>query len=63
MQTHLHKDSFAFGDSKGDEEMLKGVEYPICVNPNDELAKIRDEKGWRRIKPEEIVIFIKSKIP
>lgn len=62
MQNHLYKDSFAFGDSKGDKEMLEGVEYPICVNPNPELAKIRDEKGWKNIKADEIVIFVANVI-
>jgi phosphoserine phosphatase len=63
MQTHLYKDSFAFGDSKGDKEMLEGVEYPICVNPKPELIEIRDKKGWKKMEPEEIILFIKSKIP
>ena len=62
MQTHLYKDSIAFGDSIGDKEMLEGVEYPICVNPNAELAKIRDEKGWKNIKTDEIVIFVANVI-
>lgn len=63
IQTHAHKDSFAFGDSRRDKEMLERVEYPICVNPNSELVKIRDEKGWKKIESGEIIIFVKSKIP
>jgi phosphoserine phosphatase len=63
MQAHLHKDSFAFGDSKGDREMLEIVEYPICVNPSSELADIRDQKGWKKLEPSEIIIFIANIIP
>lgn len=60
--THSKEQSLAFGDSDNDIEMLEGVEYPICVNPNDELRKIRDERGWKTITPDEIVIFIKEVI-
>jgi phosphoserine phosphatase len=63
MRTHIRKDSFAFGDSKGDKEMLEGVEYPICVNPNNELVEIRDKKGWKKMEPDEIIIFIANIIP
>lgn len=60
MQNHQREQSFAFGDSNNDIEMLEGVEYPICVNPNDELTKTAKEKGWQIKKPEEIVIFIRG---
>lgn len=60
MQTRLHEESVAFGDSDGDIEMLEGVEYPICVNPNDELRKTATEKNWTIKKPEEVVPYLKE---
>lgn len=60
MQTYAKEQSFAFGDSDGDIEMLEGVEYPICVNPNDALSKKAAEKGWKTKKPEEVVLYIKD---
>lgn len=58
--THSKEQSFAFGDSDNDIEMLAGVEYPICVNPNAELTKTATEKGWPIKKPEEIVLYMKD---
>lgn len=60
MQNHDKTQSFAFGDSDNDMEMLEGVEYPICVNPNDELKTTATERGWSIKKPEEIVIYIRE---
>lgn len=60
MQNHSKEQSFAFGDSDNDIEMLEGVEYPICVNPNDELKKTATKRGWQIKKPEEIVVFIRG---
>lgn len=58
--THPKEQSFAFGDSDNDINMLAGVEYPICVNPNDELTKIATERDWAIKKPEEVVLYIKD---
>lgn len=60
MQNHLKEQSFAFGDSDSDIEMLEGVEYPICVNPNDELTRTAMERGWQIKKPEEIAVYIRN---
>ncbi len=46
MQGHSVKNSFAFGDSEGDIEMLRAVEYPICLNATDGLRAIATEQGW-----------------
>jgi len=62
MQNHVYRQSFAVGDSDGDIEMLKAVEYPICVNPNDKLIEEAVKNKWEIKKPEEITIFIKSKL-
>lgn len=60
LQKHGKDQSFAFGDSDGDIEMLEGVEYPICVNPNDALTKTATERDWAIKKPEEIIIYIRE---
>jgi phosphoserine phosphatase len=62
MLTHNWEQSFAFGDSDNDIEMLEGVEYPICVNPNSKLKKVREEKEWETIEPNEIILFVANKI-
>jgi phosphoserine phosphatase len=62
IRNHLYEQSFAFGDSDGDIEMLEGVEYPICVNPNDKLVEKAIEKKWEIKKPEEVVLFVRSKL-
>lgn len=42
-----HKNnSFAFGDSEGDVEMLEAVDFPICVNPTNGLREVAKTKGW-----------------
>jgi len=46
-ETHIITRSIAFGDSEGDIEMLKTVENPICINPNDGLKKVAEEKNWQ----------------
>jgi len=46
MEGHGAKNSFAFGDSEGDIEMLGAVEHPVCLNPTDGLRAIADQKGW-----------------
>lgn len=60
MQNHGKEQSFAFGDSDNDIEMLEGVEYPICVNPNDKLTKTATERGWQIRRPDEIIIYIRE---
>lgn len=60
MLDHSKEQSFAFGDSGNDIELLEGVEYPICVNPNDELQRVAMEKGWIIKEPEEIVIYVRG---
>ena len=37
---------YAYGDSMADLSMLNAVGYPVVVNPNKNLKKIAQEKGW-----------------
>jgi HAD superfamily hydrolase (TIGR01490 family) len=58
MQSHGAKSSFAFGDSEGDIEMLRAVEYPICLNPTDGLRAIAEEKGWNTPEVSEVIELV-----
>lgn len=60
MQGHGAKNSFAFGDSEGDIEMLRAVEYPICLNATDGLRAIAAEEGWRMPDIVEVTELITS---
>jgi HAD superfamily hydrolase (TIGR01490 family) len=39
--------SFAYSDSITDLPMLEAVGHPVAVNPDKELRKHAEEKGWR----------------
>jgi HAD superfamily phosphoserine phosphatase-like hydrolase len=41
----------SFGNSKFDLEMLELARYPFAVNPNDDLRKIAEERGWPFYQP------------
>ena len=60
MQGHGVKNSFAFGDSEGDIEMLRAVEYPICLNTTDGLRAIAAEKSWHMPSTDEVTELIAS---
>src|SRR6185369_11999541 len=40
------KESFAFGDSYADLEMLECVGHPVAVNPDSILKKIAVDRHW-----------------
>ena len=40
-------DSVAVGDTGGDITMLELVDNPIAFNPNGELLKVAQERGWK----------------
>jgi HAD superfamily hydrolase (TIGR01490 family) len=39
-------DSFAYSDSHTDLPMLETVGHPVAVNPDKELARVAEERGW-----------------
>lgn len=59
MQGHGAKSSFAFGDSEGDIEMLRAVEYPICLNCTDGLRNIAEEEHWHMPNMQEVTELVK----
>lgn len=55
------KDSYGIGDTESDAKFLEVVENPIAFNPNFNLKKIAEEKGWRIVVEKKDVIYeIKS---
>lgn len=43
---HAYAESYGFGDSEADIEMLRAVEYPICIRPTPGLADVAEDYGW-----------------
>ena len=39
-------DSYAYSDSATDIPLMEAVGYPVAVNPDKELRKLAEEKGW-----------------
>lgn len=50
-------DSYGVGDTESDASFLDLVENPIAFNPNENLRKIAEEKGWRIIVEKKDVIY------
>lgn len=51
------KDSYGIGDTESDVKFLEIVENPIAFNPNFNLKKIAQEKGWRIVVEKKDVIY------
>jgi HAD superfamily hydrolase (TIGR01490 family) len=60
MQGHAARNSFAFGDSDGDIEMLRAVEYPICLNATEPLQRVAKKEGWHQPAPEQVVPLVRE---
>lgn len=60
MQGHGAKNSFAFGDSEGDIEMLRAVEYPICLNCTDGLRNIAEKEHWHIPNIQNVTELVKK---
>jgi HAD superfamily hydrolase (TIGR01490 family) len=46
--------SYAYSDSVSDLPMLRAVGNPVVVNPDDELARIARDQGWRTMRFEKL---------
>lgn len=46
--------SWAYSDSASDLPMLRAVGIPVAVNPDEELARIAREEGWRVMRFERL---------
>jgi HAD superfamily hydrolase (TIGR01490 family) len=51
------KDSYGIGDTESDAKILEIVDNPIAFNPNFNLKKIAEEKGWRIVVEKKDVIY------
>jgi len=51
------KDSYGMGDTESDASFLELVANPIAFNPNDNLKKIAQEKGWRIVVEKKDVVY------
>ena len=51
--SHPYADSFGFGDSEGDIEMLRAVQNPICIQPTNGLSEVAQKHGWAIIDKQE----------
>ena len=47
-------ESFAYSDSASDLPMLRAVGHPVVVNPDEELARIARDEGWRVMRFENL---------
>jgi HAD superfamily hydrolase (TIGR01490 family) len=47
-------ESFAYSDSVSDLPMLRAVGHPVVVNPDEELARIARDEGWRVMRFENL---------
>jgi HAD superfamily hydrolase (TIGR01490 family) len=46
--------SWAYSDSVSDLPMLTMVGNPVAVNPDQELAELASERGWRVVRVEQL---------
>ncbi len=46
--------SWAYSDSVSDLPMLRAVGNPVAVNPDEELARIAGDEGWRVMRFERL---------
>jgi HAD superfamily hydrolase (TIGR01490 family) len=46
--------SWAYSDSVSDLPMLRAVGIPVAVNPDEELARVAREEGWRVMRFERL---------
>lgn len=53
--------SYGIGDTESDVSFLDLVEYPIAFNPNENLKKVAQDKGWRIVVEKKDVIYEMSK--
>lgn len=48
------EDSWAYSDSASDLPMLELVGNPVVVNPDQELARVAKDRGWRVMRFEKL---------
>jgi len=51
------EESYGVGDTESDSKFLEIVENPIAFNPNENLKKIAEDKGWQIVVEKKDVIY------
>lgn len=57
---HSMANSFVFGDSEGDIEMLAAATHAICINPSDGLRSVAQRNGWHICQPDEVLRVVET---
>ncbi len=60
--THTLSESFAFGDSEADIEMLESVEHAFPTNPSSKLREVATIKGWEIVTPDTIRAAVSNRL-
>lgn len=47
-------ESYAYSDAASDLPMLRAVGNPVAVNPDEELARVARDEGWRVMRFEKL---------
>lgn len=53
-----YRDSIAIGDTENDIPMLGSVERPVAFNPNEELARVAEERAWPIVIERKDCIYV-----
>ncbi|MFC1710461.1 HAD family hydrolase [Patescibacteria group bacterium] len=62
LKTYNKDDSFAFGDSEGDIQMLNSAKHAICINATEGLMQYAQEKDWHIVEPKDVINLVNSLI-
>lgn len=54
--------SYAYSDSVTDLPMLEAVGHPVAVNPDRELARVAEERGWE-VRRFERPVRLRERVP
>lgn len=49
--------SYGIGDTESDASFLEIVAHPIAFNPNQNLKRVAEEKGWRVVVEKKDVVY------
>ena len=42
--------------------MLNSVDFPVCINPTEELRQIAEKKNWDIVNVDNIIGLVKKKL-
>jgi phosphoserine phosphatase len=59
---YSYENSFAFGDSEGDIELLNKVAHAFCINATEGLKQMAIAKKWHIVTPLSIIETVKEEL-